>query len=60
MHISGIWQNGPFIVSRSTTALSHRKRASAAASCDSWQAKGHPFGANTAVRVMVYTAVKER
>ena len=48
---------GPFIVSLSTTALSHRQRASAGASCDSWRAKGHLRGANSAVMVAVYTAV---
>ena len=57
MHISGTWQKGPFIVSLSTTALSHGQRTSAGASCDSWRAKGHLCGANTAVMVTVYTAV---
>jgi len=48
---------GPFIVSLSTTALSHKQRASAGASCDSWLAKGHLCGASIAVTVAVYTAV---
>jgi len=41
---------GPFIVSLSTTVLSHRQRASAGASCDSWRAKGHLRGTNSAVQ----------
>jgi len=48
---------GPFIVSLSTTALSHRQRASTGASCDRWRAKGHVRGTNSAVMVAVCTVV---